>query len=149
MVELNKSCMVGSKEFKAPEGWKFGQCDVKQVSMFRTKDKGDWSIDFNDPNDTTTPRDDYIFASEYQNWGAWQINTYTPRCGSGEHFIRANKRSVAIKEMLCLAGATEVDEAARKAGDKQSLNLFGEFLKKCRNKDRIDLTEYWMHGTPR
>lgn len=149
MVELKSSCFVGSKEFVAPKGWKFGQCDTKQVSMFRTKDAGNWSIDFDDPNDNTTPKDEYILASEYQNWGAWQIDTYTPRGGSGEHFIRANKRSVAIKEMLCLANATEVDEAARKAGDEKSLDKFSESLEKCRNKNKIETTDYWTHTTPR
>ncbi len=150
-LALSKTCKVGETVFTAPDGWKFQDCEKKLVSMMRVKDKGDWTMDLQDPDDDTIPKDDYLAANPFKaagregiDTGAWEITTYDSVGGHSGHNIHARKRTVAIKELICLAEMTETIESLRnKIGFTEAANKASDKLAKCRNKHGIRLSSLW------
>lgn len=139
-LELNKTCVVGSKTFTAPGGWKFQDCEARFVSMMRVKNAGDWTADLRDPESYPDFKDDYISADPHER-NTWEIVTYDRVGGHGGHFIRASKRSVAIKEMICLAESREIMENVLDANEEFTVaeSMYKNHLGECRKKNRVEL----------
>ncbi len=83
------------------KGWKFQECDDEFVSILRTRNHGEWSINFG--NKYKIIKDVYAYAKLEENGKPWKVKYFDIRTGRIYKGMSQNTKEDSVKELVCIA----------------------------------------------